>query len=78
MEQTRYEYLSVSDQTQELPAPPLEKAASKESLTIPLPRPEYIQVPPLDLRIAVERRRSIRSRKKNLHSCAGVRRVSSM
>jgi len=60
MEQTRYEYLSTSDQTQELPAPPLEKAAPKDSQTIPLPKPENITVPPIDCRTAIERRRSIR------------------
>ncbi len=60
MEQTRYEYLSVSDQTQELPAPPLEKATPEESPKIPLPKPDTITVPPIDCRAAVEVRRSVR------------------
>jgi len=60
MEQTRYEYLSVSDQTRELPAPPLEKAAPKDHPIIPLPKPENIIVPPIDCRTAIEGRRSIR------------------
>jgi len=60
MEQTRYEYLSVSDQTQELPAPPLEKTAPEDTQTIPLPSPENITVPPIDCRTAIEGRRSIR------------------
>jgi len=60
MEQTRYENLSVSDQTQNLPAPLLEKAAPENIPTIPLPRPENITVPPIDCRAAIESRRSIR------------------
>jgi len=60
MEQTRYEYLSVSDQTQELPAPPLEKAAPENIQNIPLPKPEKITVLPVDCRTVIERRRSIR------------------
>jgi SagB-type dehydrogenase family enzyme len=60
MEQTRYEHLTVSDQTQGLPAPPLEKAAPQDARTIPLPQPADITVPPLDLRTAIERRRSVR------------------
>jgi SagB-type dehydrogenase family enzyme len=60
MEQTRYEHLSASDQTRELPAPPLEKATPEECLKIPLPKPEDIRVPPTDCRTAIERRRSVR------------------
>ncbi|MDO9325102.1 MAG: SagB/ThcOx family dehydrogenase [Methanoregula sp.] len=60
MEQTRYEYLSASDQAQELPAPPLEKAVPEGITVIPLPRPENITVPPVDCRTAIEKRRSIR------------------
>jgi SagB-type dehydrogenase family enzyme len=60
MEQTRYEYLSLSDQTQELPAPPLEKPHRQDHLTIPPPKPEEIHVPLLDLRAAIETRRSVR------------------
>jgi SagB-type dehydrogenase family enzyme len=60
MEQTRYEYLSTSDQTRDLPAPPLEKAAPEESLKIPLPKPDSITVPPIDCRDAIEGRRSVR------------------
>jgi hypothetical protein len=60
MEQTRYEHLTVSDQTQGLPAPPLEKAAPKDARTIPLPQPLDITVPSLDIRNAIEKRRSVR------------------
>lgn len=60
MEQTRYEYLSPSDQTRELPAPPLEKAAPEDCPQIPLPKPETIMVHPIDCRAAIEGRRSVR------------------
>ncbi|PKL69218.1 MAG: nitroreductase [Methanomicrobiales archaeon HGW-Methanomicrobiales-1] len=60
MEQTRYEFLSASDQTQGLPAPPLEKAVPEDHPIIPLPRHENLQVPPIDCRTAIESRRSIR------------------
>ena len=60
MDQTRYEHLTVSDQTQGLPAPPLEKAVPQDARTIPLPQPADITFPPLDLRTAIERRRSVR------------------
>jgi SagB-type dehydrogenase family enzyme len=60
MEQTRYEYLSASDQTLQLPAPPLEKAALKGSQVTPLPKPETITVPPIDCRTSIETRRSVR------------------
>jgi SagB-type dehydrogenase family enzyme len=60
MEMTRYAHLSTSDQIQHLPAPPLEKPAPDTSVTIPLPKPEEISVPPADLRSAIEDRRSIR------------------
>jgi SagB-type dehydrogenase family enzyme len=60
MEQTRYEHLSVSDQMQGLSAPPLEKAAPPDTRIIPLPKAAEIAVPPLDLRTAIETRRSVR------------------
>jgi SagB-type dehydrogenase family enzyme len=60
MEQTRYEYLTASDQTQGLPAPPLEKAAPPDTRIIQLPKPTGIKVPALDLRKAIGQRRSVR------------------
>ena len=60
MEQTRYEHLTASDQTQGHPAPLLEKAPLKDACTIPLPQPANITIPPLDIRNAIEQRRSIR------------------
>lgn len=60
MEQTRYEHLTASDQTQGRPAPPLEKAVSQDVTVIPLPKPEDITVDTMDLRTAIEQRRSTR------------------
>ena len=60
MEKTRYQNLTRADQFQGLPAPPLEKPIPKDSKLISLPEPGEISVPPLDLRSAIESRRSIR------------------
>jgi SagB-type dehydrogenase family enzyme len=60
MEMTRYNRLSRADQFQGLPAPSLEKPVPKDSRFISLPRPTEISVPPLELRSAIESRRSIR------------------
>jgi SagB-type dehydrogenase family enzyme len=60
MEQTRYEHLTASDQTQGRPAPPLEKAVSQDAHVIPLPKPEEITVDAMDLRTAIGQRRSTR------------------
>ena len=60
MEKTRYSSLSRADQFQGFPAPSLEKSIPKDGKLISLPRPAKISVPPLDLRSAIESRRSIR------------------
>jgi SagB-type dehydrogenase family enzyme len=60
MEQTRYENLTESDQTRGLPAPALEKPVIPDAGTILLPQPGRITVHPLDLRTAIEQRRSVR------------------
>ena len=60
MEQTRYEHLSVSDQSLRLPAPPLEKAPPPDIPVIFLPDPDPLIVPEHGLREAIEARRSIR------------------
>ena len=65
MEQTRYDNLSASDQTQGLSPPPLEKSAPQEAGTITLPGPLDIKVLPLDLRTAIEQRRSVRHYARN-------------
>ncbi|ACL15587.1 SagB/ThcOx family dehydrogenase [Methanosphaerula palustris] len=48
------------DQIKGIPRPPLELPPSPESTPIPLPRPEAITVRPVDLRVAIEKRRSVR------------------
>lgn len=60
MEMTRYEHLSSSEQQNRVPAPPLEKPYPGDRHSIPLPKPGHIRVPLLDLRSAIERRRSVR------------------
>jgi hypothetical protein len=60
MEMTRYDRLSRADQYRGLPAPPLEKAVSEDARFISLPQPTEISTPPLELRSAIESRRSIR------------------
>ncbi len=60
MEMTRYHRLSRADQFRGLPAPPLEKPVPEEGAFISLPQPAEISTPPLELRFAIESRRSIR------------------
>ena len=60
MEMTRYDRLSRADQFQGLPAPSLEKPVPKDVKFILLPKPAEISVPDLELRSAIESRRSIR------------------
>jgi SagB-type dehydrogenase family enzyme len=61
LDKTRYQYLGKSDQEKGLPRPPLEHPPDPRFAIIDLPRPASIQVQPLDLRTAIERRRSTRS-----------------
>jgi hypothetical protein len=60
MEMTRYDRLSRADQFRGLPAPSLEKPVPEEGRFISLPQPAEISNPPLELRSAIESRRSIR------------------
>jgi SagB-type dehydrogenase family enzyme len=60
MEMTRYDRLSRADQYLGLPAPSLEKPGPEDARFISLPKPEEISTPPLELRSAIESRRSIR------------------
>ena len=60
MEKTKYPYLGKSDQQKGLPQPPLELPPDPERPAIDLPLPELLDIPPLDLRIAIESRRSTR------------------
>lgn len=60
MEMTRYNSLSRADQFQGLAAPSLEKPIPEDGRFISLPQPGKISTPPLELRSAIESRRSIR------------------
>jgi SagB-type dehydrogenase family enzyme len=60
MEMTRYNNLSRADQFQSRPAPPLEKPVPKDGKFISLSQSVEISVPPIELRSAIESRRSIR------------------
>ena len=60
MEMTRYKHLSQADQFRGMPAPPLEEPAPKEGKFISLPPPSQISVPPMEMRSAIESRRSVR------------------
>jgi SagB-type dehydrogenase family enzyme len=59
MEKTKYRYIGKSDQQRGLPQPPLELPPDPRAPIIDLPRPETLTTPLLDLRVAIERRRSI-------------------
>jgi SagB-type dehydrogenase family enzyme len=60
MEKTKYVYIGKSDQQRGLPQPLLELPPSPGLPVFDLPRPEDLSVPPVDLRTAIERRRSVR------------------
>jgi len=82
MEKTKYRYLTASDQEKHLPQPPLEVPPDPEKPVFDLPEPSTIDVPPLDLRTAIEERHSIRVYAREsltiseLDSCSGAPRVS--
>jgi SagB-type dehydrogenase family enzyme len=61
MERTKYRYLSPSDQQRGLPQPPLELQQEDGGSVLDLPAIASLSIPPMDLRTAIERRRSIRS-----------------
>jgi SagB-type dehydrogenase family enzyme len=60
MRQTRYQYLQPSDQNKGLPQPPLQLDYDPAQRLIDLPQPAALQVESIDLRQAIERRRSVR------------------
>jgi SagB-type dehydrogenase family enzyme len=60
MEKSQYKYLGESDQNKGLPQPPLEIEHDKKSEVVDLPSPRDLNIPPIDLRTAIERRRSVR------------------
>jgi SagB-type dehydrogenase family enzyme len=61
MEKTKYHYIGKSDQQKGLPPPPIELPSDPHARIIDMPRPESLRIPPLDLRAAIEGRRSVRS-----------------
>ena len=61
MEKTKFQYLDRSDQSRNLPQPPLEMEYDASRPVRDLPGPENIKIRSLDLREAIEGRRSIRS-----------------
>ena len=61
MEKTKFQYLGRSDQSNNLPQPPLEAEYDFSRPVIVLPRPENIKIKSIDLRRAIEGRRSIRN-----------------
>ena len=61
MEQTKYRHLGRSDQEKGIPQPPLELPPVPGLPIIDLVNPRDITVPLLDIRTAIERRRSVRS-----------------
>jgi SagB-type dehydrogenase family enzyme len=60
MERTKFQHLEPSDQMKRLPQPPLEVPAIPGKPRVVLPAPGTIQTGGLDMREAIERRRSIR------------------
>ncbi|ABR47836.1 nitroreductase [Alkaliphilus metalliredigens QYMF] len=60
MKYTKYEYLVPSDQEKELPQPPLENAYEGSEDKINLPSPDKIKVGEIDLKKAMEVRKSLR------------------
>ncbi|QUH21203.1 SagB/ThcOx family dehydrogenase [Alkaliphilus sp. B6464] len=60
MERTKYKYLEESDQDKGLPQPPLELEYEANSVLIDLPPVETINIKGIDLRKAIESRKSLR------------------
>jgi hypothetical protein len=60
LEKTKYHHLGLSDQMRGLPQPPLQQGYDAAASTIKLSQPETIQEESVNLREAIERRRSIR------------------
>ena len=60
MEKTKYKYLEESDQNKGLPQPDLELKYDPDAVLIDLPVVENIKVKSLDLKVAIESRKSLR------------------
>jgi SagB-type dehydrogenase family enzyme len=61
IEHTKYKYLHISAQQMGSPQPLLEKEAIPDVETLLLPVPHNIEMKPLDLQVAINNRKSIRS-----------------
>lgn len=61
MERTKYRYIGKSAQQKGRPQPPLELPPDPGRPILGLPSPSTLAIPPVELRAAIERRRSIRS-----------------
>ncbi|MBT9154329.1 MAG: hypothetical protein DDT39_01000 [Firmicutes bacterium] len=60
IEKSKYRYSVASDQEKELPQPPLDREIEADKLVIELPAPEELAIPPIDLLVAIENRKSTR------------------
>ena len=60
MERTKYPLMEAPDHARGIPQPPLELPPDPEGKRIALPAPRDLRLPSLDLRDAIERRRSLR------------------
>ncbi|MHA1463163.1 MAG: SagB/ThcOx family dehydrogenase [Candidatus Heimdallarchaeota archaeon] len=60
MEMTKYKHLSESDQRKRVSHPPIELDYDKSKKIIDLPKPDKINIPEIDLRKAIEARKSVR------------------
>jgi SagB-type dehydrogenase family enzyme len=61
MERTKFPRMEPPDQAKGVPQPPLELPPPKEARRIALPVPRDLRLPSLDVREAIERRRTLRS-----------------
>jgi len=60
MEQTQHQYLATSDQRKGVPPPALELGFDKERTVFELPAPSDLPEYKIDLRVAIDKRRSVR------------------
>lgn len=61
MLKTQHRFLEPSAESLQVPKPPLELACPPDARQIALPAPSTIQVPAIDLRAAIEQRRTLRN-----------------
>ena len=61
LETTKSKHMPVSDQTRGLPQPPLELTLPEGLNPINLPAPRQLKMPSMDLRLAIEKRETLRA-----------------